>query len=147
MSVSSTPEVPDIARKDVLTLAEAANYLRVAEEELLRLAEQREVPAKQIGGEWRFLKRALGHWLTYGSRFLKEFPHYPPWIVDSPQLDELLFAIEKRLLQRIDSRVPNPGSKQSIRKHVGVLGQEDDLEAVLESLAAMRAAKPRGSGE
>lgn len=51
---------------DVLTLAEAASYLRVPEEEVLRLAEQRDIPAQKIGGEWRFLKRALGHWLTYG---------------------------------------------------------------------------------
>ena len=35
---------------DVLTLAEAASYLRVPEEELLRLAEQRDVPASGSAG-------------------------------------------------------------------------------------------------
>ena len=52
--------MPNKQPDDVLTLAEAASYpARVpSEEELLRLAEQRDVPAQRIGGQWRFLKRA-----------------------------------------------------------------------------------------
>ena len=49
---------------EVLTLAEAATFLRVAEEQLGKLATQQEVPGRQIGGEWRFLKSALSNWLA-----------------------------------------------------------------------------------
>jgi excisionase family DNA binding protein len=47
----------------VLTLSEAAAYLRAAEKEVQRLAEMRELPGRQIGGEWRFLKAGLQDWL------------------------------------------------------------------------------------
>ena len=58
--------MPERQPEDVLSLAEAASYLRVPEDEVLRLAEDRNIPAQRIGGEWRFLKGAIDHWLTYG---------------------------------------------------------------------------------
>ncbi len=134
--------MPD-KQPEVLTLAEAASYLRVPEEELLRLAEQQDVPAQRIGGEWRFLKRALGHWLTFGPRFFRD---YPPWSLDQPLLDELLLAITKRLLERIGPEKQERGSKEAVRKHVGVLKDEGDLEEVLAGLSSIRAAKPDRSG-
>ena len=51
----------------VLTLGEAAAYLRVAESEVKRLAELRVLPGRQIGGEWRFLKAGLQDWLRASS--------------------------------------------------------------------------------
>src|SRR5947209_2818604 len=44
---------------EVLTLSEAAAYLRVAEAEVLRLVLLQELPGRQIGNEWRFLKAGL----------------------------------------------------------------------------------------
>ena len=48
---------------EVLTLSEAAAYLRVPEAEVLRLAERQELPSRLVGAEWRFLKSALADWL------------------------------------------------------------------------------------
>lgn len=48
---------------EVLTLTEAAAYLRVAEEMLLQLHREQALPGRQIGSEWRFLKSALQDWL------------------------------------------------------------------------------------
>jgi excisionase family DNA binding protein len=48
---------------EVLTASEAAAYLRVAETEVLRLAQQYELPGRRIGNEWRFLKAGLQDWL------------------------------------------------------------------------------------
>ena len=56
------------ASDDVLTLSEAAAYLRVAEEEVLRLALLRELPGRQIGDGWRFLKAGLQDWLRTPAR-------------------------------------------------------------------------------
>jgi excisionase family DNA binding protein len=47
----------------VLTLAEAAAYLRVPEDEVVRLVRQQELPGRLLGTEWRFLKCALQDWL------------------------------------------------------------------------------------
>ncbi len=131
--------MPETPFEDVLTLPEAASYLRVPPENLLHLAEQREIPAQRIAGEWRFLKRALGHWLTFGPRLFRD---YPPWFLDHPVLDELLVALEKRLLQRLGPEKPERGSKEAVRKHVGIFKEEGDLEEVLASLSSIRATKP-----
>lgn len=127
--------MPDKQPDEVLTLAEAASYLCVPEQELLRLAEYREIPAQRIGDEWRFLKRALGHWLTYGPRFCRDFP---PWFFDHPLLEDMLLAIEKRLLQRIAPEKPERGSKEAVHRHVGALKDESDLEETLASLSSIR---------
>ncbi|MFL1463690.1 substrate-binding domain-containing protein [Roseococcus sp. DSY-14] len=48
---------------DVLTLAEAAAWLRLSERTLYGLARGRQVPGALVGGKWLFPRRALEHWL------------------------------------------------------------------------------------
>ena len=48
---------------EVLTLAEAAAYLRLPEEDILRITLAQNLPGRQVGEEWRFLKSALQDWL------------------------------------------------------------------------------------
>jgi hypothetical protein len=52
----------------VLTLTEAGVFLWVSDKALADKATAGEVPACQIGGEWRFLRRALVDWLYAGAR-------------------------------------------------------------------------------
>ena len=49
---------------EVLTLAEAAAYLRLAETEVAELVHAQGLPGRCIAGEWRFLKAAVQHWLA-----------------------------------------------------------------------------------
>ena len=49
---------------EVLTLAEAAAFLRVEAEELRRAADAGRVPGRAIGAEWRFVKATLVEWLS-----------------------------------------------------------------------------------
>jgi excisionase family DNA binding protein len=48
---------------EVLTLAEAAAYLRFSEADVLRLVDQQGLPARRLANEWRFLKTAIQDWL------------------------------------------------------------------------------------
>jgi excisionase family DNA binding protein len=48
---------------DVLTVDEAARYLRISKDALKRLAAQGKIPGRQIDRHWRFLKIALEDWL------------------------------------------------------------------------------------
>ncbi len=48
---------------DVLTLAEAAAWMRLSERTLYALARGRRVPGALVGGKWLFPRRALEHWL------------------------------------------------------------------------------------
>jgi len=128
----------------VLTLAEAAAFLRVPEDALLALADTDAIPAQKIGGEWRFLKRALADWLRYGRQVYREFRGYPlPWLLEFPPMEELLAVLEKRLLSKLsppEEKTPRPGSKQAILKHFGVFRDDDDMEARLAEVRAQREA-------
>jgi excisionase family DNA binding protein len=49
---------------EVLTLGDAAGYLRLTEPDVLRLIHEQNLPARELGGEWRILKTALQQWLS-----------------------------------------------------------------------------------
>ena len=49
---------------EVLTLAEAAAYLRVSEQAVVEAVTAQGLPGKRIGGEWRFTKAAIQQWLN-----------------------------------------------------------------------------------
>jgi excisionase family DNA binding protein len=100
----------------VLTLTEAAGFLRVSDKALADKAIAGEVPARQIGGEWRFLRRALVDWLYAGARESANGALGPPLT----------------------------GSKEVVLRHFGILRDHDDLEATLADLAEQRAAWPDG---
>ncbi len=55
--------VREAGRPEVLTLDEAAAYLRVAQAEVVRMVGPRGLPGRLIGSEWRFSKTALDQWL------------------------------------------------------------------------------------
>ncbi len=60
--------VPKVARSangiiDVLTLAEAAKYLRVSEAAVLQAIDEQNLPARRVGQDWRILKSAIQQWL------------------------------------------------------------------------------------
>ena len=50
--------------KEILTPREAAEYLSVHVRTIYRLAKNREIPGRKVGGSWRFKKDALDEWLS-----------------------------------------------------------------------------------
>jgi excisionase family DNA binding protein len=52
---------------DVLTLSEAAAYLRLPEAEVMRLTREQDLPVRQAGSDWRFLLSAIRAWLSTGK--------------------------------------------------------------------------------
>jgi excisionase family DNA binding protein len=81
----------------VLTLNEAAAYLRVSEEQVLNLIREQGLAGRQIGGEWRFLKSTLDTWLATpvanGNDALLSLAG--KW-KDDPDVGEMLAEIYKR---------------------------------------------------
>ena len=49
---------------DVLTVAELASWLQVDEQAVAELAEQGELPGRELAGEWRFAREAVLDWLA-----------------------------------------------------------------------------------
>jgi hypothetical protein len=54
---------PPASNSEILTLAEAASFLRVPEKGLEADAVAGRVPARLVAGEWRFSRDALLEWL------------------------------------------------------------------------------------
>jgi excisionase family DNA binding protein len=52
------------SQHSVLTLREAASYLRVSQSSLEKMADEGEVPGMSVDGKWRFTRQALEDWLT-----------------------------------------------------------------------------------
>jgi excisionase family DNA binding protein len=77
---------------DVLTLAEAAAYLRLQEAEVVRLIGEQRLPARQVGSEWRFLLTAIRHWLGTGKPPVSNKEAWSKLVgvwKDDPTLEEL----------------------------------------------------------
>lgn len=129
---------------DVLTLTEAAAYLRVSESAVHRLAEQGALPGQRIDGEWRFLKRVVNDWLRFGPFLSRESPSIPlSWLFDLPMWEELIRSLEQRILSKLpesESRSPPPGSKRAVLRHFGIFKDDPDLEAQLADIRARRKA-------
>jgi excisionase family DNA binding protein len=79
----------------VLTLGEAAKLLRVPVSMVRTLAEERELPGRKIGDQWRFLKSVLLEWLrgkpTSKEVFLRQVGSFK----DDDTLPQLLDDIYK----------------------------------------------------
>jgi excisionase family DNA binding protein len=56
----------DTTNNGVLTLAEAAKFLRVKKTVLQKLAQQGRVPPRKVGNAWRFSRAGLDVWLRGG---------------------------------------------------------------------------------
>jgi excisionase family DNA binding protein len=53
--------------KEILTMEEAAELFGVSVKTFIKLLKEEKVPARKIGREWRFSKKALIDWLSMGD--------------------------------------------------------------------------------
>jgi excisionase family DNA binding protein len=79
----------------VLTLAEAAAYLRVSEAELRRMVGTQSLPGRRIGSEWRFSREAIQDWLRHPSMKESLLQLAGSW-KDDPNLDEMIAEIYRQ---------------------------------------------------
>jgi len=85
---------------EVLTLAEAAAYLRLPEKDVITAASTQGLPGRLINGEWRFLKTAIRLWLS-GSQPTAEMRKAAQLAVagswkDDPYLEDMVEEIYRR---------------------------------------------------
>lgn len=51
----------------ILTIKEVADYLKVTERTIYRLAAAKQIPAFKVGGSWRFSKPDIDTWIKQQS--------------------------------------------------------------------------------
>ena len=85
--------------EEVLTLAEAAAYLRLSEPDVLRLVHEADLPGRIIGEDGRFLKSALQRWLAGVPRKAIKNAFWESHfgaLAGDPYLEEMLQEIYER---------------------------------------------------
>ena len=58
----------DHNRQEILTLAQAADYLRCSTNTVYRQARSGEIPAFRLGGSWRLMRSELDNWIRRQTR-------------------------------------------------------------------------------
>ena len=51
----------------IMTIGEVADYLKVTERTIYRLAGAKQIPAFKVGGSWRFSKADIDGWIKQQS--------------------------------------------------------------------------------
>ena len=47
----------------VMTVSEVSEYLRIGDSTVYKLAKEGKIPARKIGGVWRFSRDSLNEWI------------------------------------------------------------------------------------
>ena len=52
------------ASAEILTLAEAAEFVKISERTMWKLASERKIPHRKVGAQYRFLRSQLLDWMS-----------------------------------------------------------------------------------
>jgi excisionase family DNA binding protein len=91
-ATDATQAPAPIVLPEVLTLTEAAEYLRVSESDVLDLATKHELPGRKIGQQWRFHRQGLAEWLLRRSAKERLLRHAGA-MKDDPDMESMLDQI------------------------------------------------------
>jgi len=58
----------NISEGEILTIKHVADYLKVTERTIYRLAAAKQIPAFKVGGSWRFRKADIDDWIATQSQ-------------------------------------------------------------------------------
>lgn len=64
--VKTMPTSP--AENAILTIGQVADYLKVTERTIYRLAGAKQIPSFKVGGSWRFSKSDIDAWIKKQSK-------------------------------------------------------------------------------
>jgi len=63
----------NVENNEIMTLAEVARYLQLAEKTVLRMVQRGEIPAAKIASQWRFMRPVIRDWLAGQMLFMPSF--------------------------------------------------------------------------
>ena len=116
-----------------LTAKEAAEYLKLAERTLVRLAHEGKIPGVKIGGQWRFRRALLDEYLdTLASESVATSGTTPTQVIDAPMQE--IFTVEQ-IIPKLEA-VNRPEVIHAMSEHVTRLGLVEDQSWLEAALAA-----------
>lgn len=54
----------DTTRKEVMTIEDVANYLRIPRSSVYKLAQKGDLPGRKVGKHWRFHRGTIADWVA-----------------------------------------------------------------------------------
>ena len=116
-----------------LTAKEAADYLKLAERTLVRLAHEGRIPGVKIGGQWRFRRALLDEYLdTLASESVSTSGSAPNQVIDAPLVD--IMSVD-HIIPDLDASDRN-GIIHAMVEHATKLGLVKDQSWLEAALAA-----------
>jgi nitrogen PTS system EIIA component len=104
---------PAGGNNEIMTLAEVAEYLQLAERTVLRMAQRGDIPAAKVASQWRFMRPLVREWLV-GQ--MQAFPDQE--IVPSGDLKDPLLPLREILHPELMTFDIEPGPKESILRQL-----------------------------
>ncbi len=104
---------PAGGNNEIMTLAEVAEYLQLAERTVLRMAQRGDIPAAKVASQWRFMRPLVREWLV-GQ--MQAFPDQE--IVPSGDLKDPLLPLREILHPELMTFDIAPGPKESILRQL-----------------------------
>jgi len=136
--------------EEILTLSEAAGYLKIAEKTLLRMIHRKEVPAAKVGNQYRFLRSVLEDWLISKmkvlpsndvSRLIEEQGELlAVWrLLDEKMvLPDLPAAPKEEILRQLTAPLAEAGMLNSVESYTAkLIAREEMASTAIESGAAL----------
>lgn len=59
---------------EIMTISEAAQYLRISSSSLYKLAQEGRIPCQKVGRHWRFSRPAIQEWIAQKRSSKDQFP-------------------------------------------------------------------------
>jgi excisionase family DNA binding protein len=100
-------------KNEVMTLAEVADFLQLAEKTVLRMAHKGQIPAAKVASQWRFLRSIIKDWLASQMQIVSS-PKIPYLAANNRDISQLNGIIRPDLIRT----VIQPGSKDTILKQL-----------------------------
>lgn len=124
-----------------MTLAELANYLKVAEKTVVRMAREGKIPGTKVASQWRFMKSLVDEWLekrmqpvtqTNLFHLLKHAPEVVPVSrLVSPEL--MMFNIKPGPVPKVLEQLIKPLEKAGLiddrKKYLQLLIKREQLHS------------------
>jgi PTS system nitrogen regulatory IIA component len=110
--------------KKIMTLAEMADYLKVAKRSLLKMAERGDIPATKVASQWRFMRSVVDDWLITKMKTLPD--RELEKLIDSEKLPVPLSALLRPELVRLD--IEDVGVQNILEMLTDLLVRQDLLE-------------------
>ena len=145
---------------EIMTLAELANYLKVAEKTVVRMAREGKIPGTKVASQWRFMRSMVDEWLqqrmkpitrTNLFQLLLTAPEVVPISrLVSPEL--MIFNVAPgpvpRVLEQLIKPLEDHGLVEDRKQYLELLNKRERLHstAIAKHVAIPHARSPAGTG-